>query len=174
MQQVFQNTNATYLNSAANTTDIISPLNVNIENSRRFRALPVYATLVAHGRGGYLDMLQRQIRLARLVGSFLLSNSEDFELLPSLESENDEERIQNIFIIVLFRARDEPLNDVLVKRINATNRIYVSGTVWDGRPATRMAIANWQVKPEEDFEIIKEVLNEVMKQWKAEPDGESH
>lgn len=174
MQQVFQNTNAVYLNSTANTTDVISPLNIGIENSRRFRALPVYATLVAYGRDGYRDMLQRQIRLARLVASFLLSYPEDFELLPNMEKEEDKERLRNVYIIVLFRARDHRLNQNLVKRINATNKMYVSGTIWNGRPATRMAIANWQVEPERDLEIIKVVLIQVMRQWKTEQNQNGH
>ncbi|KAI9788549.1 MAG: hypothetical protein M1816_006798 [Peltula sp. TS41687] len=173
MQQVFQNTNATYLNSTANITDVVSPLNISIENSRRFRAMPVYATLVACGRDGYLDMLERQIRLATQVALFLWSHSEDFELLPDLKNEDVEERVHNVFIIVLFRARDERLNHDLVKRINAANKIYVSGTIWDGMPATRIAIANWQVMPNRDLDIIKDVLNEVLRQWRIERDGNS-
>lgn len=168
MQQVFQNTNATYLNSTSNSTDIVSPLNINLENSRRFRALPVYTTLVAYGRDGYLDMLQKQIHLARLVASFLSSNPEHFELLPIQPRETHEERIQNIFIIVLFRVRDARLNQELVQRINAINKIYVSGTVWEGMPATRMAVANWQVEVKRDFEIIKVVLDQVINEWKIE------
>jgi hypothetical protein len=36
--------------------DIPSPLFVNIENSRRFRALPVYASLLSLGKEGYQSL----------------------------------------------------------------------------------------------------------------------
>lgn len=40
-----------YLSSASDTP---SPLYVNIENSRRFRALPLLASLASLGREGYV------------------------------------------------------------------------------------------------------------------------
>ena len=145
---MFQNTNAAYLNTASSDTTaskgrpIPSPLNIGIENSRRFRALPVYATLVAYGRDGYRDMLERQIRLARSIAGLIL-DSDDFELLPTPVNGDvsRDARLRQIYIIVLFRAKDDALNNELVQRINATRRLYVSGTQWDGKPAARFADA---------------------------------
>ncbi|KAK5172855.1 uncharacterized protein LTR77_002975 [Saxophila tyrrhenica] len=153
---VFQNTNAAYINSNAaatssGTPSIPSPLNIGIENSRRFRALPVYASLTAYGRNGYRDMMERQISLARAIAKYI-DNSVHCELLPKGNS------IDNIYIIVLFQAKDENINDELVQRINATRKIYVSGTQWDGRPAARFAVASWQVQVEREMATIKEVL----------------
>lgn len=164
MHPVFHNPNAAYLNpSTADPSRIQSPLNISIENSRRFRALPVYATLIAYGRDGYVDMLTRQMQLARRVASFLLSHHRaNFELLPHHHDDDDQQRVNHTFIIVLFRARDARLNARLVPTINATGRIYVSATTWQDRPATRIAVANWQVDPERDFRIIKEVLDEIV------------
>jgi len=69
-QQVFQNPNAAYLNTRNAATDTVqSPLNIGLENSRRCRGLPVYATLMAYGREGYTNMLKRQIWFARSVVS---------------------------------------------------------------------------------------------------------
>ncbi|KAK0869508.1 hypothetical protein LTR87_013719 [Friedmanniomyces endolithicus] len=162
---VFGNPNAAYLNTASleNTasTDrtIPSPLNLGIENSRRFRALPVYATLAAYGREGYREMLERQIKLARGIAAYLLQ-SKEYQLLPrpsSLEV-SDARRLQDIYIIVLFRAIDDQLNKTLVQRLNATRRLYVSGTQWEGAPAVRFAIANWQVNGR-DLDLVKEVLS---------------
>lgn len=166
-QQVFQNANAAYLNST-NTSpgQIQSALNIGIENSRRFRALPVYATLVAYGRFGYRDMLHRQIRLARAVALFFHEHP-DFELLP--EGMSDSARIkQDIYIIVLFKAKDRNLNESLVKRINSTSRIYVSGTMWNGSQASRIAVANWQVDPGRDLTLVQSVIEDVLSLWRKE------
>ena len=167
-QQVFRNPNAAYLKTKNAATDPIqSPMNIGIENSRRFRGLPVYATLMAYGREGYVEMLKRQIRFARAVAAHLFDHA-DFELLPK-EVFTDRASInKNIFIIVLFKAKDKALNDTLVKRINASSKMYVSGTVWDHCPASRIAVSNWQVDPERDLNVVKTVLEIVLSEWTKE------
>ncbi|KAI9846894.1 MAG: hypothetical protein M1837_003506 [Sclerophora amabilis] len=161
MEDVFQNSNAAYLSSSATTSEIPSPLNVGIENSRRFRALPVYATLLAYGKSGYQQMLQRQMTLARRVVRYLFARRQHFELLP-FPNLDVETQVKNTFIIVLFRAIDREVNFQLVRRINESRRIYVSGTSWEGTAAARIAISNRNVNPERDIEIIQEVLNSVI------------
>ncbi|KAJ7039331.1 pyridoxal phosphate-dependent transferase [Mycena alexandri] len=64
-QTVFRNAGAAYLSTA--TLSIPSPLNLGLENSRRFRALPVYASLLAYGRSWYCTLLERQIGLAAVL-----------------------------------------------------------------------------------------------------------
>ncbi|OCL04306.1 PLP-dependent transferase [Glonium stellatum] len=164
-QNVFQNPNAAYLNAGPAGDTILSPLNIGIENSRRFRALPVYATLTAYGSAGYREMLKRQINLARSIASFVLSSS-DYELLPQL-SKPTEEVLATIYIIVLFGAKDEELNKNLVQMINATSKVYVSGTAWNGKPACRFAVSNWKVEVARDLSLIKNVLESVAQEWKA-------
>ena len=167
-QQVFQNPNAAYLNTKNSATDSIqSPMNVGIENSRRFRGLPVYATLMAYGREGYADMLKRQIRFARAVAAHLFDHT-DFELLPTDVFSNRASIEKSIFIIVLFKAKNKALNDTLVKRINASSKMYVSGTVWDHCPASRIAVSNWQVDPDRDLNVVKTVLENVLSEWSKE------
>jgi glutamate/tyrosine decarboxylase-like PLP-dependent enzyme len=155
---VFQNSGAAYLSSAGGESDdIASPLHIGIENSRRFRALPVYASLVAYGADGYRDMLARQIDLARRIARIVLEH-DAYELLPKSQWTKG---LEEIFIIVLFRAVDDDLNKNLVRLINETRRIYISGTAWDGKPAARFAISNWQVDVNRDSNLIKQVLDEV-------------
>jgi glutamate/tyrosine decarboxylase-like PLP-dependent enzyme len=157
--RVFQNPNAAYLASANGEDTIMSPLNIGLENSRRFRALPVYATLVAYGKDGYRDMVERQINLSRGIAKYILE-SNVYELLP--ESHGAQENIlSSIYIIVLFRAKDEDLNKQLVDKIKATSKIYVSGTSWNGKPACRFAVSNWMTDVERDLPIIKQVLEDV-------------
>ena len=164
--RVFQNPNAAYLSTRKHTMDTVpSPLNLGMENSRRFRGLTVYATLMAYGRAGYIDMLERQVCLARTVAQWLHSH-EMFQTLPE-DTQASQGALQEIYIIVLFRARDDELNKQLVQQVNNSSKIYVSGTLWNGEPACRLAVANWQVNIENDFATIKEVLTNVISNWQG-------
>lgn len=156
-EQVFLNGNAAYLSHGHASAP--SPLNNGIENSRRFRALPVYATLLEFGRSGYAEMLRRQVRLARKIAAYLYADTA-YDVLP--RTANAKDQIAKTFMIVLFRAKDEVLNEVLVQKINATNKMYVSGTSWEGKPACRIAISNFRATEERDFPIVQEVLEEVV------------
>ncbi|RAL16253.1 pyridoxal phosphate-dependent decarboxylase family protein [Aspergillus homomorphus CBS 101889] len=156
---VFQNANAAYLTSGQNgETSIPSPLNNGMENSRRFRALPVYASLVAYGRNGFRDMLQKQIRLARMIAGWLYDHPA-YNILPAAGSKDA--LLDQTYIVVLFSAKDDTLNQSLAKRINDTLKMFVSGTSWDGRPACRIAISNWRAEEERDFALVTDVLQSV-------------
>lgn len=168
-KQVLRNPNAAYLKMDTATDDVASPLNTGLENSRRFRALPVYATLVSYGRDGYSKMLQRQIRFARKV-AWYFSLHYQFDLLPqSIEKYGDIDH--DVYVIVLFRAKDTNLNNQLVSRINETSQIYVSGTTWQDRPASRIAAANWQIEPEFEANLVIEVIEALLRVWKQEING---
>lgn len=155
---VFQNANAAYLSSGSSAQP--SPLNIGLENSRRFRALPVYAVLLAYGKDGLAEMFTRQVRLARAISKYL-DGSNNYELLPSGQPSTNgdaETEFPQTHIIVLFRAKDRTLNEKLVTSINATRKMYVSGTKWDEKPACRVAISTWKVDVERDFQLVKGVL----------------
>jgi len=170
--QVFQNPGAAYLAPAAtaaasastgvqDSAMIPSPLHIGLENSRRFRALPVYANLLAYGRSGYRDMIVRQVKVARKLAAYLY-DSPHFDVYAPEPGMSEAEVLDNVFMIVLFRARDEAVNEELVARINGTRRIYCSGTMWEGRKAARIAVSNWQASVEEDWDVLREVLEEVV------------
>lgn len=160
--QVFQNANAAYLSADSSSGPAIpSPLNIGIENSRRFRALPVYASLLSYGKEGYRDMLQRQIRLARSIYTWIMGHP-DYITLPRTSSTS--ELLDRTFMCVLFRAKDDAMNKLLAEKINETGRIFVSGTAWDGAPACRIAISNWRVDVKRDFNIVTDVLAKVAEQ----------
>lgn len=160
-----------YLSTGSTSTDTIqSPLNVGIENSRRFRGLPVYTTLVAYGRDGYADMLKRQVQFARAVAIHIFHHAA-FELLPQDVFHCEDQIRENIFIIVLFSAKNKTMNNDLVKTINASGEMYVSATVWDGQPACRIAVSNWGVNVDCDLNIVKEVLEYTVSEWSNEMAG---
>lgn len=108
-------------------------------------------------------MLERQVGLTRAIAAFILE-SPDYELLPPPKSSRmtTRERLSDIYIIVLFRAVDDKINKELVQRINSSRKIYVSGTQWDGRPAARFAVANWQVDVDRDIALVEDVLRKAL------------
>ena len=71
-------------------------------------------------------------------------------------------------MVVLFRAKDEGLNEQLKERINATGKMYVSGTMWQGKKAVRCAVSNWRVGGEKaapgggGWRVVEHVLQEVV------------
>lgn len=156
---VFQNANAAYLTGGQSGGNAIpSPLNNGMENSRRFRALPVYTSLVAYGRNGFKTMLQKQIRLSRMIAGWLYDHPK-YNILPAAGSKDA--LLDRTYMVVLFSAKDDSLNQNLAKRINDTSKMFVSGTSWDGRPACRIAISNWRAEEERDFALVTEVLQSV-------------
>lgn len=154
LSRAFANPNAAYLSSGANS-NIPSPLNIGLENSRRFRALPVYAVLMSEGRDGIAEMLANLVRLARAVAAYI-RDSKAYEWLP-----DEKASLGNTNFIVLFRAKNRRLNNDLVKKINQTRRMYVSGTEWINEKACRLAVASWRVDVEKDLAVVKEVLESV-------------
>ncbi|XXH03965.1 hypothetical protein Hte_010373 [Hypoxylon texense] len=167
LHAVFQNPNAVYL-SAPGLSPIPSPLNIGLENSRRFRALPVYAVLLSEGRAGVAAMLARMVRLARGIADALAAAAaadrglrDAYELLPAGSRGG-----ADTHVVVLFRARDEGLNAALVGKIQGSGEWYVSGTKWEGRPACRIAVASWRVNVEEDLEFVTGSLAKIAKDWR--------
>ncbi|KAJ6460919.1 pyridoxal phosphate-dependent transferase [Mycena sanguinolenta] len=138
-QAVFQN--APFV--MPDIAEVPSAHNLGLENSRRLRGLPVYASLLAYGRTWHRALLERQVELARAIAAFILA-SESYELLPK------NTKLEDVYMILLFRARSPALNDELVAKLNASRIIYVSGTRWDGVPAARLAVSTWRVDVERD------------------------
>lgn len=160
LSAVFANPNAAYLAPAAADADaaaaiIPSPLNIGLENSRRFRALPAYAVLLSEGRPGIASMLARMVALTRRLAVFL-RDSPHYELLPDPAAPLD-----GIFMILLFRAKSRRLNDTLVQRVNRSRDVYISGTRWAGARAARIAVATWKVDVERDYAVVTALLNAV-------------
>jgi glutamate/tyrosine decarboxylase-like PLP-dependent enzyme len=111
-----------------------SPLNIGLENSRRFRALPLYASLLSLGREGYVDIVVRCCAFAEAMGKEI-ERSDKFRLVQPVE-----------FNIVLFQAvgyETVEQNDRVKDAINGSGKIYLSGTKWKGEGALRIAVCNY-------------------------------
>jgi glutamate/tyrosine decarboxylase-like PLP-dependent enzyme len=154
MSEVFQNPGAAYLSTSADS--VPSPLNIGLENSRRFRALAVYATLVSYGKEQYCEFLDKMIHFSRQLSSWVAA-SPDYELLL--------ERPESAYTVVLLRAKDEELNRQLKERVNSKNEVYVTGTQWEGRPAMRVAPCNWNME-KTAYLKVQIVLENVANEWR--------
>jgi len=134
---------------------IPSPLHVNLENSRRFIALPLFAALLSLGRSGYTELVERNVRFARDVAAWMNSDEGGrmwYEVL-NLTREGKDGQKSVPLNVVLFRARagTAPVaylhpshgSPLLCKAINATRRMYTSPTVYQGVAAVRIAVSNW-------------------------------
>jgi glutamate/tyrosine decarboxylase-like PLP-dependent enzyme len=148
------NVGAPYLPSPADphpNFGFISP-----ENSRRARALAVWATLRAYGRTGYREMVERHIALAR-------------HLADRVDSTPELERLADVKLnIVCFRAHPpgiserqlNELNNRLGAAIRADGRVFVGTTTYAGKTALRPAIVNWQTDTH-DVDLLVDVAREL-------------
>jgi glutamate/tyrosine decarboxylase-like PLP-dependent enzyme len=127
------------------------------ENSRRARALTVWATLRAYGRRGHREMVERHLRLARRL-------AERVDEAPELE------RLAPVQLnIVCFRVRPagvaeedlDELNRSLGEALLRDGRVFCGTTVYDGKVAFRPAIVNWQTT-ERDVDLLVDVVLELL------------
>lgn len=102
------------------------------------------------------EMLARMVDLARKIAAFI-RDSDKYDLLPDGGTTDD--IVECTHIVVLFKAKNPKLNEVLVEKINETRRMFVSPTKWKGENAVRIAVGSWKVDVEEDLAAVKSVLN---------------
>jgi len=152
---LFQSCNvpAPYLSSPEDNPDFMA---LGIENSRRFRALPVWMSLLVYGREGIARWIKSNINLAKEFASEI-SSTESYELLKSCELN-----------VVLFRPNCIGLSDeqsrnktkLFLDAINKDGRVFLSPGMWQGVNCIRAAFSNWQTSTQ-DIDIAMECLREV-------------
>jgi glutamate/tyrosine decarboxylase-like PLP-dependent enzyme len=130
--------------------------NLGPEMSRRARALAVWATLRAYGRGGYQAMVERHVQLAQ-------------RLAGQVDAEPQLERLAEVPLnVVCFRYHpaglDESALDELNRRLGQAvlddGRVYFGTTVYGGRVAFRPAIVNWRTGPA-DVDLVVPTIVEL-------------
>ncbi|AHM62897.1 diaminobutyrate decarboxylase [Flammeovirgaceae bacterium 311] len=144
--QTFQNSNAPYL---GDPMENFSYLNFGPENSRRFRALPVWFTLMAYGKQGYQQIVETNIQLARQLGEALTAAG-CFKLLAPV-------RLNVVcFTTSESEGRNEKLKQILEK-LYAAGKVFITPTVYKGTPGLRAALVNWRTT-EKDIQITVDEL----------------
>lgn len=129
--RVFGN-HAAYLGEIGETPDF---LHLTPENSRRLRALPAWFSLVAYGRAGHREIVERCVALARDLGT-RLDGSPHWHLLAPVR----------LNVVCFSPAGDVTQDriDALVRAIAEDGTTFLTPTVYDGRPALRAAFSNWR------------------------------
>jgi glutamate/tyrosine decarboxylase-like PLP-dependent enzyme len=106
------------------------------EESRRGRAVPVYAALRSLGSGGVGDLIERNCRLAARMGSTLAKH-------PNVRVLNDVVLNQ---VLVRFesggRDTDQLTRDVIAG-VQQEGTCWLGGTTWHGMAAMRVSVSNW-------------------------------
>jgi glutamate/tyrosine decarboxylase-like PLP-dependent enzyme len=149
--KVFQN-QAAYLGDPALMPD---SMHFTPENSRRFRALPSWFTLMAYGKDGYRDIVERNCEVASNLGK-QIEESGDFRLLAPVRMN-----------VVCFTINKPGLTMEDMRKflgaVRDDGRVFFTPTLYKGTPAIRAAISNWQTEVE-DAKLAFEVLRSVYRQ----------
>ncbi|MEW6733053.1 MAG: pyridoxal-dependent decarboxylase [Acidobacteriota bacterium] len=147
-RQVFQNTNAAYLGEL---TGMIDYMNHTPETSRRLRALTIWFTLMAYGRDGYREIVERCCAMAQLLSS-KIAESKLFRLLTPTNLN-----------VVCFTFSD-PVERITTARVNhylsrltEDGKVFLTPTIYQGVPGIRAALCNWRTTAI-DIEIAWEAI----------------
>ncbi|MFJ6297165.1 pyridoxal phosphate-dependent decarboxylase family protein [Streptomyces griseoviridis] len=125
---------ADYLQTAERTGR--DPMDHRVEISQRARALTLWAILHHEGREGIARIVERNCSAARELGS-LLAREPGVELLAPVTLNQ-----------VLLHIGGEDRTQRVVDTLNSAGTCWVTPTTWNGRPAVRISVSNWQTGQE--------------------------
>jgi glutamate/tyrosine decarboxylase-like PLP-dependent enzyme len=163
-----------YFRSSGTDVDFIS---LGIENSRRFRAFPVWLSLLAYGRSGITAWVEKDVRLARTLASWC-DESTQFELVfygglnvvlfrrtPALLAADGSRHLPGSAVgagqssrgsISADEADTQTLS--LLEVLNDRGVAYMTAPMWrDGRRAIRAAFSNYSTTTS-DLQLVQEEL----------------
>jgi glutamate/tyrosine decarboxylase-like PLP-dependent enzyme len=149
--QVFQNS-AAYLRADLSPNNFI---NLTPENSRRFRALATWFSLVAYGKHGYSEIVERACGLA----SWLANKIDDHPQCKLLAPQ----RLNGICFTLLDGSEcvDQHTLNQIVEKIQSSGKLYLSPTTYKGIPALRISITNWSTEMthvEKTWDALQEIM----------------
>jgi glutamate/tyrosine decarboxylase-like PLP-dependent enzyme len=146
--KVFQNS-AAYLGDADASPDFF---HYTPENSRRWRALPSWLALMAYGKEGHREIVERNCDLASRLGEGI-KNSDDFTLLAPVRMN-----------VVCFTLQQEGVSmktiQTFLNEVRDDGRVFFTPTMYKGTPGIRAAVSNWQTE-EADIDLALGVLTKL-------------
>jgi glutamate/tyrosine decarboxylase-like PLP-dependent enzyme len=112
------------------------------EESRRARAVPIYAVLRTLGRDGLADLVERNCRQARRMADRLRAH-------PALRVLN-EVVLNQVLVRVEHDGRDgDALTRAVIARVQEDGTCWLGGTTWHGLVAMRISISNWSTSDDD-------------------------
>ncbi|WP_250459503.1 pyridoxal phosphate-dependent decarboxylase family protein [Microbulbifer litoralis] len=133
-------------------------MNRGVENSRRFRALPLWFALQAYGRDGVAGVVEDNCRQASRLAEWL-DASPDYRLLAPCRLN-----------VVVFRPERHAGVDVWLQKLNATGEVFMTPGRWRGEAAVRAAFSNWSTG-DADVQRVIELLREAGRPDWGRPPG---
>jgi glutamate/tyrosine decarboxylase-like PLP-dependent enzyme len=122
------------------TPGVREPRAFTPDESRRARAIPLYAALATLGRDGVRDLVDRCCALAGRMAAALAPH-------PRVAVLNEVVLNQ---VLVRFRAEpgrdadgDDEVTRAVITRVQEDGTCWAGGTVWRGRTAMRISVSNW-------------------------------
>ncbi len=115
------------------------------EESRRARAIPVYAALRSLGRRGLAEIVERNCRHARRFGDGL--RAAGFDILNEVVLNQ---------VLVSFGTPEQ--TQATIAAIQQDGTCWCGGTVWQGRTAMRISVSNWSTSDEDVERSIDAIL----------------
>ena len=115
------------------------------EESRRARAVPVYAALRSLGRAGLSELVERNCRQARRFADAL--RTAGYEVLNEVLLNQ---------VLVSFGSPEETRRTIATIQQDGT--CWCGGTVWKGRTAMRISVSNWSTTDEDVERSVEAIL----------------
>jgi glutamate/tyrosine decarboxylase-like PLP-dependent enzyme len=130
----------------------IAFLSLGIENSRRFRAFPVWATLIFYGKEGIKNQIEKNIEQAKRLAEWI-DKSPDYMLVKPCELN-----------VVLFKPNPENLGlttQECMDKLNNSGQVFLTPGRWQGESVIRSALSNWTTT-DDDIKLVIKTLNEIV------------
>jgi glutamate/tyrosine decarboxylase-like PLP-dependent enzyme len=115
------------------------------EESRRARAIPVYAAVRSLGRRGIAEMIGRNCRQARRFADAL--RDAGYEVLNEV-----------VLNQVLVSFGDAEQTNRTIAAIQMDGTCWCGGTVWKGRTAMRISVSNWSTTDEDIDKSLEAII----------------
>ncbi|MGB7114801.1 MAG: pyridoxal-dependent decarboxylase [Anaerolineales bacterium] len=152
--EVFQNA-AVYLGQEISSSNFV---HLTPENSRRLRAMPSWFSLMAYGKQGYTEIVERNCQLAQWLGA-QIDASDAFKLLAPVRLNG---------LCFTFTTEEDPVSLEVVKDyLNSLKKkgdVFLTPTVYNDIPAIRVSISNWRTT-QEDVEIAWQAMRREIKEY---------
>lgn len=147
--QTFQNSSAPYL---GNPWEQFSYLNYVPENSRRFRALPVWFSLMAYGKSGYQSIVEESIEMANYLADQLLQTGY-FQLLSPVRLNT-----------VCFQPKPESFSVTeFLDELNKEAIIFMTASQYKGETCIRAALVNFRTNRSEVDKAMESIHRVIKK-----------